>query len=149
MRANSFCFILLTLLLTACGTAEKSHLVEGVTVVQTASDIKPQPWPEVQPPAGPFLTPWEYDIPRDVSAPLEVRNTTACKSIPAEKRDELFWVRCGLHPADPNSNLLLGFTSDQWQIFLKNQAALEQWVADARERFRIVNAQRARDRPPS
>lgn len=97
------------------------------------ADFPPLPRPSV--PEPPKLRPFRLDVPRDLSRP-QVRDDPACTSVPETGRDADWEERCVTWPPLDDSNILFGFTPEDWEAFGYDMQVLRAWIRAVLEALR-------------
>lgn len=123
------------LFLAGCATVPQNS-TPATTVIVKYPELPPIPIPPM-----PTLKPFKFDIPRDMSR-WEVKNTTKCKSVPEEQRDEKFWTECGIHPPIPNTNIFLGFDRENYENLIHDLIVLKEHILTLEKLLQEVNKQR-------
>ncbi len=131
----------LALLLSACASIPGLKTPEVKTTVRVVNSTTYPELPDIQLPVEPTLTPWQYDIPRDMSK-LEAANTGRCQSVAEKDRDDAYWARCGIHPVIPDSNVLYGYDQRNWNIMLSNFGKLREYIFELKARIGLANDSR-------
>ena len=124
--------IILLFLLTACSTTSERIVYKT---------LDPE-FPPVSKPLPLTLVPAVYDYPRDTTAELIIKNTTACLGVPEDKRNNSFWRRCGEFPRDVNSNIFLGFTKEYWNQNVLNWRMVKEQLKAYSDTIDRLNKQR-------
>ena len=107
----------------------------------------------------PNLRKFELDIPRDVGGVRTVKSTTKCferaggvirdKSNPLLLRPKkdmsnniLFWEQCGEWVPLGNTNILFGFTQEEWEKVVLNLNEMREYILRLEARIDAENARR-------
>ena len=132
------CVLLLCLILCSCATNKPLETVRLVT-----KDIYPA-IPPIEPVSDAPLVAWQYDFPRDTSAPKIVKTTENCKKLSVKyKSVSQYPDYCLEYPIAKSSNLFIGLTYDNWVILTRDFMLLKQQYLQYKARIDAINKQRS------
>lgn len=130
------------LLLGGCSMFGKRDKVEVSNPIEVITTSSYPDLPDMShPPKLNLMTP-KWDYPRDMEAPMTIKNLTTCKNVPEEKQDDDFWAECGEYPIIPNSNIYRGYSYPEWLLFRENEAAIRGKLKEYEVRIDEINRQR-------
>lgn len=87
------------------------------------------------------LSGFELDVPRDTSKRV-VKNDAACKAVGEADQNEEFWSRCGIHPVDRDSNLVIGFDRKNYEKFGNTMEEADAYIKKLNDRIAAANKER-------
>lgn len=137
-----YSILLLPLLLVACATEVERETFDPTPRTVVITETNYPEFPNIDIPRMPNLIPWEYDFPRDKTE-IVVKNTTDCREVEEENRDDSFWRRCGEHPIIVDPNIAVTLSQEDFDILQRNWALIEEHVIGLRARLNEINRQRA------
>ncbi len=89
----------------------------------------------------PNLSGFEFDIPRDTTQRV-VKNTADCKAVAEADQNDAFWARCGIHPRDPKSNLVVGLDKPNYVKFGNTMEEVDTYIKRLTARIEAANKER-------
>ncbi len=137
MRNNILIVFIALFALVGCAMGE---FEPKTTVTLVNTEIFPE-LPDITPLQPLDLLPWVADVPRDPSK-LVPKNITKCLKIPENKRDKVYWIRCGENPIVQGSNIYLGMDQTNWNIMVEDFAKLKERLQQYEARLTEINQQR-------
>lgn len=98
--------------------------------------------PDMSKPAKMNLIPPVWDVPRDLTADMDVKRLTDCINTTEDKRNTRFWAKCGEYPHIEKSNIFRGLSRDEFNTFLIMWKQIKNQLEMYSERIDLVNEQR-------
>ena len=110
------------------------------TNVRVVTDTTPIPQQTLPIPTMDSLKVVSFSFPRNTTADMVLKNTSACRNATIDERTLEFWAKCGIFPIDYTSNIYVGLTIDEFNDLQYNMELLRQYIILLKEYIDISNA---------